>query len=89
MMANDSVQGGRRGVSVGNFELGECFCDARCRHGHKLRFLNIGRGHYLVCDGCRTFVFIGSNLVGSWRQEKEDVWRANWDSLRGYKEVRL
>ena len=69
---------------AGNFDLGECFCDARCRYGHKTRFFNVGRCHYLACDICRTFIFLGSNLVSSWRHEDEDVWEANCRSIEGY-----
>ena len=87
MMANGSAPGTERRTAAGNFDLGECFCDAKCRFGHETRFFNIGRGHYLACDVCRTFIFVGSNLVSCWRQENEDVWEANSRSIEGYEEV--
>jgi len=87
MMANGSASSTGRATVAGNFELGTCFCDARCRHGHAVRFFNIGRGHYVACDVCRTFMFLGSNLLSSWRQEDEGIWRANCESLAGYEEV--
>ena len=87
MMANESVRDIKHGTIAGNFDLGVCFCDVRCRHGHETRLFNIGRGHYVACDSCRTFVFVGSNLMSSWRQENEDTWRCNSRSIEGYEEV--
>jgi len=87
MMADALPLAAERGKVAGNFILGECFCDVRCRHGHETRFFNIGRGHYMACDVCRTFIFLGSNLVSCWRQENEDVWKANNRNIEGYEEV--
>ena len=70
---------------LGNFVLGDFFGDIKCRHGHETRLFNIGRGHYVACDKCRTYIFVGSNLMSSWRQENEDIWQANYDSVKGYK----
>ena len=86
-MANESTQDIKHGTIAGNFDFGVCFCDVRCRHGHETRLFNIGRGHYVACDSCRTFVFVGSNLMSSWRREKEDTWRRNSRSIEGYEEV--
>jgi len=72
---------------VGNFVLGECFADVKCRHGHETRLFNIGRGHFVACDGCRTYIHVGSNLMSSWRQESEAIWRRNNDSVEGYELV--
>jgi len=72
---------------VGNFVLGECFADVRCRHGHETRLFNIGRGHFVACDRCRTFIHVGSNLMSNWRQESEAIWRRNSDSVEGYELV--
>ena len=69
---------------VGNFLLGAFFGDVRCRHGHKTRLFNIGRGHYVACDECKRYIFVGSNLMSNWRQETKDVWQANYDSVKGY-----
>ena len=87
MKTDESVQDVRHGAIVGNFDLGECFCDVKCRFGHETRLFNIGRGHYVACDTCRTFVFVGSNLLSSWRLENEDVWKSNCQSIEGYEEV--
>ena len=70
--------------AAGNFLLGESFCDVRCRHGHETRLFHIGRGHFIACDCCRTFLLVGSNLMGGWRGESQDIWRANSDSVEGY-----
>ena len=72
---------------VGNFVLGECFADVKCRHGHETRLFNIGRGHFVACDRCRTYLHVGSNLMSSWRQESEAIWRRNNDSVEGYELV--
>ena len=77
------------GRIMANFELGECFCDVRCRHGHATRLFNLGRAHYVACDICRTYIWVGSNLMGSWRQEGRGLWRQNADSVRGYRLVDL
>lgn len=79
--------GTRHRAIAGNFALGECFADIRCRHGHETRLFNIGRGHYVACDTCRSFIFVGSNLMSSWRKESEDNWRHNARSIEGYTEV--
>jgi len=31
------------GAQVGTFDLGECFCEVTCIHGHETRLFNIGR----------------------------------------------
>jgi len=72
---------------VGNFVLGECFADVKCRHGHETRLFNIGRGHFVACDRCRTCIHVGSNLMSNWRQESEAIWQRNNDSVEGYELV--
>ena len=74
---------------VGNFVLGECFADVRCRHGHETRLFNIGGGHFVACDMCRTYIHVGSNLMSNWRRESEAIWRCNNDSVEGYELVEL
>jgi len=69
---------------AGNFLMGDFFGDVKCRYGHPVRGFNIGRGHFVACDGCRTHVLVGSNLMGNWRQEDEDIWRQNSESVAGY-----
>ncbi|MCY2951186.1 MAG: hypothetical protein NTU53_04320 [Planctomycetota bacterium] len=47
-------------VQVGNFDLGECFCDVKCRRGHETRLFNIGRAHFVACDACGMYIWVGS-----------------------------
>ena len=74
-------------MRAGNFELGGCFADIRCRHGHVTRLFNIGRSHAVACDTCRSFIVVGSNLMSSWRRENHRIWRRNRQSIEGYREV--
>ena len=75
------------GEVKGNFDMGTFFGDVTCIHGHKTRLFNIGRGHYVACDKCRSYVSVGANLMSGWRQENKDIWQANFDRLREYQEV--
>jgi len=75
------------GVQIGNFDMGECFCEVTCRLGHDTRLFNIGRAHFVACDRCRTCIWVGSNLMSGWRQENEAVWEQNSRSVRGYRMV--
>ena len=75
------------GEVKGNFDMGTFFGDVTCIHGHKTRLFNIGRGHYVACDKCRSYVSVGANLMSGWRQENRDIWQGNYDSIEGYKEV--
>ena len=43
-------------VQVENFDMGECFCEVKCKHGHETRLFNIGRAHFVACDKCRTYI---------------------------------
>jgi len=70
---------------AGNFLMGDWFGDVKCRYGHPIRGFNIGRGHFVACDECRTYTMVGSNLMSSWRQETEDLWRQNSESVSGYR----
>jgi len=70
-----------------NFDMGTCFCDVKCVHGHEVRMFNIGRGHFVACDKCRTYISVGANLNSDWRRENKDIWQANSDSVEGYKFV--
>jgi hypothetical protein len=50
-------------------------------------YLNIGKGHWFVCNQCKTKWFFGSNLFSTWRYEDEDTWRQNHAKLADYQEV--
>jgi len=89
MMANESARDIKHKNIASNFDLGECFCDIRCRHGHETRLFNIGRGHFIACDTCRTFVCIGANLMSSWRLETKGHWENNCRSIEWYEEIEM
>ena len=72
------------GEILGNFDMGLCFCDVKCIHGHPVRMFNIGRGQYAACDTCKTYVFLGENLKSDWRQENKKLWEDNLKSVKGY-----
>jgi hypothetical protein len=69
---------------VGNFDMGECFAEVKCLHGHPTRLFNIGRDHFVACDTCRTYVHVGSKLMSSWKWENESIWQRNEERLEGY-----
>ena len=71
--------------SIGNFVTGDFFGDVKCRFGHEVRMFNINRGHFIACDTCRTYTFVGSNLLGCWREENEEIWQENSDGVKDYK----
>jgi len=75
-------------ATADNFVLGDFFGDVKCRFGHEVRMFNISRGHFIACDKCKTYIFVGSNLMSSWRQENKDIWRKNSDSVKDYKFIR-
>ena len=75
------------GETKGNFDMGAFFGDVTCIHGHKTRLFNIGRGHYVACDKCRSYISVGANLMSFWRQENKDMWQKNHDSIKDYKQV--
>ena len=77
-----------RMTEADNFVIGDFFADVRCRFSHKTRLFNIGRGHFIACDKCKTYIFVGSNLMSCWRQESRDIWQSNYDSVKGYKFIR-
>ena len=72
-------------LEVGNFVIGDFWGDVECRHdGHEARLINIGRSHYVVCDKCKTFLWLGSNLSSNWRYENETIWQKNSELLENY-----
>lgn len=73
--------------TVGNFDMGEWFGDVKCLRGHTTRLFNVGRGHYVACDACKTYVSVGSNLMSGWRQENRETWQRNSKSVEGYSMV--
>lgn len=72
-------------ADTGNFEMGESLVDVRCRYGHRTRLFNIGRGHFVACDVCRSYVFVGANLMSGWRQEDARLWHKNYSRVKRYR----
>lgn len=75
------------GEIIGNFDMGMFFGEVTCVHGHETRLFNIGRSHYVACDRCRKYIFVGANLMSGWRQENKGIWQKNADSIKGYREI--
>ena len=71
-------------MRIGNFVVKDAWCNVSCKKGHQTRIINISRGHFGVCDKCKTFIFLGSNLSSSWRHEDKKVWMKNNESINGY-----
>ncbi|MCY2953927.1 MAG: hypothetical protein NTU53_18450 [Planctomycetota bacterium] len=72
------------GVQLGNSNMGERFCEVKCGHGPESRLFNIGRAHFVACDACRTYIWVGSSLMSGWRQASEGIWRRKKRSIRSY-----
>ena len=72
-------------VGAGNFVIGDFFADVKCRFGHKTRLFNIGRGHYVACDECWSYISVGANLMSYWRQENQRIWQQNHNRIKGYR----
>lgn len=75
-------------MNENNFDLGECFCDIKCIHGHPIRLFNLGSSHYAACDSCRSYTFLGENIMSSWRNENNSLWQKNSNSIKGYKFIK-
>ncbi len=57
---------------------GECANWGNCPQcGEEPGYVNIGKVHFMVCNGCRTHWCIGANLFSSWRDETEEDWAKN------------
>jgi hypothetical protein len=54
---------------------------------HENYYLNIGRGHWMVCDECKIKWFIGANLFSSWREENKGTWRTNAKRIKDYQGI--
>ncbi len=54
---------------------------------HKNYFLNIGRGHWMVCDECKITWYIGANLFSSWRYQNQAIWSVNAEKVKKYREI--
>jgi hypothetical protein len=57
-----------------------CRAPGQCR--------NLYRHHWFYCSTHRVKWCVGSNLMSGWMGETNADWRANWEMLRGYSEIR-
>lgn len=60
-------------------------CCPRC--GGCDGYLNVGRAHWFVCEGCQTTWLAGSNLFSGWLDESREVWDQNADKLASFEIV--
>lgn len=51
-------------------------------------YLNVSRSHWGVCHEHKLRWAIGANLFSSWRDEDEETWRRNEETLLGYTEIK-
>lgn len=56
----------------------DCTCDEYFGGG---RIINVGRDHYAICDACRVYEHVGSNLFDFWRHETPEQWEENQAEL--------
>ena len=55
--------------------------------GRNNGFLNVGRGHWMVCHAHRVRWCLGSNWFSCWREDTEEEWKENWRRIGDYREV--
>ncbi len=55
--------------------------------GQASTVLNIGREHWFVCHDHKIKWHVGSNLFSAWKEENQETWDKNADTLSGYREV--
>ena len=72
---------------VGNFIFKEDEFAPECECGSDVYYLNIGRDHYWVCDKCKKYVYFGSNLLSTWRNQNKGIWERNKRLLSRYEEI--
>ena len=80
----ETAEANASGEVRGNFVLGDVFGVVRCRYGHEIRVFNTRRAHFAACDRCRTYIWLGANMMSCWREESEDIWQRNSGSVEGY-----
>jgi hypothetical protein len=54
---------------------------------HENYYLNISRGHWMVCDECKIRWFIGANLFSSWRNQTKTTWKKNFIKIKDYEKI--
>lgn len=72
---------------VGNFIFKDDALAPDCECENDVYYLNIGRHHFWVCDNCQKYLYFGSNLLSSWRDENKEIWKRNKARLSRYEEA--
>ena len=70
-------------LEEGNGDFGVC---PKC--GNTDGYLNVNRNHYNVCNSCKNYWPVGSNLFSGWRDEDEETWEKNARLLDSFTEVK-
>lgn len=60
------------------YHFGTCFC------GKDNKYFNNRKTHYFYCDNCEVVWRIGVNLFSSWKDESEEIWKANTKKFARY-----
>lgn len=65
----------------------EDYSRTKCPACHKETegYMNVGRGHWIVCDRCQIRHWIGENLFSCWKDENRAIWKENVKLLLKYR----
>jgi len=63
-------------------QLGRC---SVC--GGNDRSFNIGRSNYFYCKKHKKCWCIGENIISDWRDENEEIWKANFKKFSKYEHI--
>jgi len=63
------------------YYFGACYC------GNEGYYFNVNRNHWFCCERCKTRWWAGSNLFSDWRDENEEIWKANIEKYKDYEEI--
>lgn len=86
--ANQCECGGESIKSTGiSIYFGMCPECAKEFFVRQLEYLNIKNDHYCFCNKHKTYWYVGTNLFGNWRLEKEEDWKRNEEFLSAYTKV--
>ena len=51
-------------------------------------YLNIGPDHSFICHDHKTKWWAGNNLMADWEEENGEIWKANRETLKDFREVK-
>jgi len=58
---------------IGFYQFWAGFCEC----GRMPITMNVHKSNYMYCKECRTYWLAGGNVITTWRDEDESVWREN------------